>query len=327
MSRSVHQVRAAVVLALGLTALVPAVSLAAPNEVFVPCDGSGGGADGLRAAIRRLHEDRGGVVELERGCTYVLTGVDNRTRSGANGLPVVRADIEVTIERADGPLGWVGIGVGDREDRGAAIERRGGPAFRFFEVARGARLSLQFVSLAGGTAPTGGAIRNNGESLDLTYSEITSSAATGPRAQGGAIWSASPVHLRYSHVRGASAVGRTAEGGGIWTGATAHLTYSSVDRSVARATDGDAAGGGIYSRGRVDLAYSDVTQSTASSARRSALGGGIFGPKGVELTYSGVTRNVAAGRPAEGGGVYSPALGVDMTYSSVEGNRPDNCRC
>ncbi|HVE98927.1 MAG TPA: hypothetical protein VNA12_07085 [Mycobacteriales bacterium] len=325
MGGTTRRARFAAALVIGVGALTTATADAA-TRVEVPCDGRDGGPEGLRAAINEVNTAGGGEIQLEEGCTYAITKVDNRTRSGANGLPVIRTRIRITTLAERGLLS--GIRVGGRRDPSASVVRQGGPAFRLFEVARGARLSLEYIDLAGGSAPTGGAVRNNGETLSLMYSSIDTSVATGPVAHGGGIWSASPVQLTYSHVRRTEATGQTAEGGGIWSGTSIHLQYSSVSRSAARARAGTAYGGGIFSRsGEVELTYSDASANRVVSAGRAALGGGIFAPGGVELTYSDVTNNLADGRPAEGGGVYSPRLGVDGTYSSVTGNRPDNCRC
>src|SRR5262249_50707974 len=66
---------------------------------------------------------------------YVLTGVDNST-DGATGLPVIAANDSLTI-----------AGNGDTIERSTAS---GTPAFRLFDVASGAVLVLQNLTLANG---------------------------------------------------------------------------------------------------------------------------------------------------------------------------------
>ena len=82
--------------------------------------------------------------------TFNLTAVDNTT-DGANGLPAIAAKDKLTI-----------LGNGDTIARSTAP---GTPAFRFFDVAAGAALTLKNLTLAdgkvvGGTGMTasGGAI-------------------------------------------------------------------------------------------------------------------------------------------------------------------------
>lgn len=61
------------------------------------------------------------TITLTGGTTYTLTTVNN-TVGGANGLPVIAAGSNVTIN-----------------GNGATITRSGGTAFRFFNVATGGR--------------------------------------------------------------------------------------------------------------------------------------------------------------------------------------------
>jgi hypothetical protein len=68
---------------------------------------------------------------------FVLTAVDNTT-DGATGLPVIAANDSLTI-----------IGNGDMIDRSTAA---GTPAFRLFDVASGAALTLENLTLQGGQA-------------------------------------------------------------------------------------------------------------------------------------------------------------------------------
>src|SRR5262249_10882863 len=84
---------------------------------------------------------------------YVLAAVDNTT-DGATGLPVIAKKDTLTI-----------IGNGDAIERGSVL---GTPAFRLFDVANGASLTLQNVTVhnglafGSGTFAEGGGIYNQG---------------------------------------------------------------------------------------------------------------------------------------------------------------------
>ena len=92
---------------------------------------------------------------------YVLTAVNNTT-DGATGLPVIAANDNLTI-----------VGNGDTIERSTAS---GTADFRLFDVAAGASLTLQNLTLQGGLAADsgvsaeGGAIDNQGA---LTLSGVT----------------------------------------------------------------------------------------------------------------------------------------------------------
>src|SRR5438309_1766929 len=84
---------------------------------------------------------------------YGLTAVDNST-DGATGLPVIAANDNLTI-----------LGNGDTIERSTAV---GTTAFRLFDVASGAALTLENLTLQGGRAygsgvsSSGGAIYSQG---------------------------------------------------------------------------------------------------------------------------------------------------------------------
>src|SRR5262249_41833840 len=91
------------------------------------------------------------TITLVAGKTFTLTAVDNTT-DGATGLPVIAANDNLTI-----------LGNGDTIQRGTA---QGTPAFRLFDVAVGASLTLENLTLQGGLAvdiaAKGGAVYNRG---------------------------------------------------------------------------------------------------------------------------------------------------------------------
>jgi hypothetical protein len=120
---------------------------------------------------------------------YVLTAVNNTT-DGATGLPVIAPNDNLTI-----------IGNGDAIQRSTAA---GTPAFRLLDVASGASLTLDNLTLedglafGAGAAAEGGAVYSQG-SLDLNGVTVQNNTAQG---QNGSGWAA----------------GASAAGGGIYSG-------------------------------------------------------------------------------------------------------------
>jgi hypothetical protein len=128
------------------------------------------------------------TITLAAGTTFTRTAMDNTT-DGPTGLPVIAANDNLTI-----------VGNGDTIERSTA---KATPAFRLFDVAAGATLTLQDLTLQGGLATagsdfnhpnsaTGGAINNLG-TLQLTgviVQNNTAQGQTGQSALGGGIYSA-----------------------------------------------------------------------------------------------------------------------------------------
>src|SRR5437899_7102154 len=75
------------------------------------------------------------TITLVAGTTFTLTAVDNTT-DGATGLPVIAANDNLSI-----------VGNGDTIERKASGST---PAFRLLDVAAGAALTLQNLTLQGG---------------------------------------------------------------------------------------------------------------------------------------------------------------------------------
>src|SRR5438132_10673030 len=87
------------------------------------------------------------TIALVAGNPFSLTAVNNTT-DGATGLPVIAANDNLTI-----------LGNGDTIERNTAS---GTPAFRLFDVAAGAALTLQSLMLQGGLAFGGGVSADGG---------------------------------------------------------------------------------------------------------------------------------------------------------------------
>jgi len=122
----------------------------------------------------------GGVntITLAPGKTFTLTAVNNTT-DGPNGLPVIAANNNLTIR-----------GSGDTIARSAAPNT---PAFRLFDVATGAALTLQNVTLANGLVigdtgmdACGGAILTSaGATLTVKNSILLNNQVIGGDGAGG----------------------------------------------------------------------------------------------------------------------------------------------
>jgi hypothetical protein len=228
---------------------------------------------------------------------YVLTAVDNTT-DGANGLPVIAKKDTLTM-----------IGNGDTIERSTAS---GTPAFRLLDVASGASLTLQNLTLqnglalGSGSAAEGGAIYNQG-TLVLSAVTVQNNLAQGSGdksagpAAGGGIWSGSSLTLengtllQNNQAIGAPGFsggqfeppiqGGDASGGGLYlSGGTANLTGVSIDNNLALAGVGaNAYGGGLYlAAGTLNLSSATVdgnqatARDTIAFAANTCNGGGLY---------------------------------------------------
>ncbi len=211
---------------------------------------------------------------------YTLTAVNNST-DGPTGLPVITSPFLLTING-----NWATI-----NRPFAAAPPFGPPAFRLFDVASGAALSLKNVKLLNGFAfgsgasADGGAIYNKGK-LTLNGAVLRSNLAEG------------------SNVTALGAAGQNAAGGGIWTsGGSLTLIGSTVlKREGAFGGDGNGSGGNAFGGG----IYANLTKVSvgAGCVIESCT---AFGGSGV-----GVSAN---GGNASGGGLY--ATGSSTALESV----------
>ena len=221
-------------------------------------------------------------IALSPGTTYTLTAVDNRT-DGPTGLPVIEDPFRLTI-----------IGNGATIERSSA---NGTPVFRLFDVAVGASLALEDLTLQGGVAvPYEGAAKG-GAVLNLGHLSLTGVTVRNNTAQ-------------------AYGYGQDAYGGGVYSDGSLTVTDATIQSNAARGGEGshggwlDTWGGGKFYQPGGDGG--------------SALGGGIHiagGP--ATITNTSITGNIArggnGGSPGGdngdgiGGGVYiAPAAGVAL---------------
>ena len=214
-----------------VVALLSVSVVSAKAAISVPCTGQ----SDLVAAINAANSAGGGTINLAAGCTYDLTTVDN---SGENGLPVVTTPITVN-------------------GKGATIDGTG--TVRVFEVdGPGGSLSLENLTVTGGSADIGGGVANFGGTVALDSSQVARNAAI---LAGGGIASVSVTPT----LDPSSSV------------ATLTLHHSSVSgnqQTLPPSQDGNGGlgGGGILNiDGTATLDHSQVNGNTV----QGGVGGGI----------------------------------------------------
>jgi hypothetical protein len=184
----------------------------------VPANYSAATVPELIAAINAANLTReADTIALVAGTTFTLTGVNNTT-IGYNGLPTIAAGEDLTI-----------VGNGGIIERSTAT---GTPRFRLFNVAAGALLSLQNMTLQGGYAfevgvSRGGAILNQG-TLVLNGVTVQNNIAFG--------------NTRYFTFPNFFGIGEDAAGGGLYIEGDAVVcldafTVANVKRNKASTSD------------------------------------------------------------------------------------------
>jgi hypothetical protein len=120
----------------GVTILLLAAAPVAQASatVNVPCSGPAGGPAGLIAAVSTANASGGATINLAAGCTYQLTTANNTNPAlGANGLPVITSPVTLN---------------------GSATTIAGNDStFRIVEVSGTGNLTLQGLTITGGTPP------------------------------------------------------------------------------------------------------------------------------------------------------------------------------
>jgi len=218
---------------------------------------------------------------------YVLTAVNNSLINpyspngfGTNGLPFIAAKDNLTI-----------LGNGDTIERSTTVR----PLFRLLDVASGASLTLENLTLQGG------------------------------RVEGGYRGPGGPVDDPGGPGYGA------AEGGAIYNQGTLVLNGVTVQGNVAAGAfpDGWAAGGGIFSLyGSVTLEGGTIVQNNEAEASgwpSNAYGGGLAAIGGtVTVTNATLKNNTARagveGGYAYGGGLYASDATLNLTKATLDGN-------
>lgn len=286
--------------------------------------GSGGGLPYATAAttsqliadINYANKAGGTVtINLAPNTTFDLRKANNTIppgspEYGANGLPVIGGTnaIDLTI-----------LGNGD------TIERVGSNAFRLFDVAPGASLSLEDVTLQGGGGDDyGGAIFNQG-TLKVSNSTLSGNSAG---AGGGIANNGGTVAINNSTLSGNSAFygGGIANNDGTVTVSTSKLTgnsamtYTSVIYPGGHLTFAGM-GGGIYNAvGTLTISNSTLSDNHAVTGGGGGFtyGGGIYNRSGTVKVSNSST--LSGNSASEGGGIYNYAGTLTISNSVLSGN-------
>ncbi len=276
---------------------------------------------------------------------YVLTTVNNTTY-GPAGLPVIAADDNLTI-----------VGTGDTIERSTAP---GTAAFRLFDLATGGSLTLQSLTLQGGSATStmgawfndeGGAIYNQGA---LTLSGVTVQHNVCLVAGGGlfsydgsvTLEGGSSVSSNQVGAFGLVGSGASGYGGGLYA------EYSTVTVTNATLDNNSIPYGGSAFGGGICVTYSTVTVTNATLNNNSvksddggfAHGGGLYAGDGpwavvgpvdgtitstVTVTNTTLDNNSATSNRGGGcgGGVYVFSVSATISNDTVESNHASDNGC
>ncbi|WP_026284498.1 membrane protein [Salinispora arenicola] len=230
----------------------------------VPCD-----ADALIAAITLANARGGAVLDLAKGCTYLLTA----TIDGA-GLPAITAPITLN---------------GGKD---TTITRAAAEPFRILTVDTGGDLTLNKLKITGGQisdddSDGGGILVEAGGAARINHSEIVRNIAS--NGDGGGIATLGITTIKKSAVNRNTA---GLYGGGIYS--TGSLI---IKKSHVEANNASSGGGGVASvEGTAQIEHSTI------SGNQSNQGGGMFAEDGVTSTVldTRITRNTAS---VSGGGI------------------------
>jgi hypothetical protein len=247
------------------------------------------------------------TITLAPKVTFTLTQVNNTT-DGATGLPVVANNDNLTI-----------VGNGDTIERST---KSGTPDFRLFDVASGASLTLESLTLqngyelGSGSSAEGGGIYNLG-SLVLSGVTVQNNVAVGSAGANAAT----------ANSRGGN--GQDAAGGGIWSNGALTLENSTaIQNNNAEGGNGGSAFNTNYGSGPITSyggnggngfgAGLDIAGGTANLSGGTWYGNNAMGGQGGSSagTYNGKPAS-NGGQPGSGygGGLY--AVGVTLTLSST----------
>jgi hypothetical protein len=250
------------------------------------------------------------TITLAANTTFSLTKVDDTT-DGATGVPLISAGDALTI-----------VGEGDSIERSSAS---GTPAFRLFDVASGASLALDNLTLqngledGSGSSAQGGAIYNQGS---LTLSSVT--------VQGNSAVGGSGKNAQNSGQNGGN--GQDAAGGGIWSNATLTLENGSlIQKNQALGGNGgnaflnnrnegsfnsfggnggNASGGGVYIAG-------GMAKLTGVTFSGNLARGGVGGDGFLVLN---TVENPGRGGNAFGGGLSVAGGSVALSSDTLQNN-------
>lgn len=298
------------------------------------------GAKPLANAIRIANSNPSAdTLELSEDCSYLLKTVDNTDPSyGPNGLPIITSEIIIN-------------------GHGAAITRanKGGvPAFRLFQIASGAVLTLNNLSVGGGSTPgDGGAVLNQNGTLHLNSVVILASSAGGKGggvdndgfgtltvtdstftrnhgSNGGAVYSFGPLDITGTYLSlnsAASGAGLYVDGGLVkvsnstfgQNGATgsggAIVDYSPLVMTVSSSSFQENNGSG---GGAIYDGGQMVVTNSFFEGNTATYGGAIYAAEPLELLNSTLSNNSAS---AQGGAIYHGYGDLTLVNSTIFANR------
>jgi hypothetical protein len=248
------------------------------------------------------------TINLDPGCIYTLTAVDNTAFGGTtfeygdNGLPQITTPITINGNNA------------------TIIRASGAPDFRFFYITDTGELTLNDLTLDNGFAnrpgsafpSSGGAIYNNRCYLEVNNSNLQENQAT---SDGGAIFA---IGGATTHINGSTITDNNAsDGGGIFLYEGKLL---SVDNSEISNNSAINSGGGINIGYGAELIVNDSHITSNHAGRR---GGGIFKNSGWSKLPTTITGTTFKDNIAEwsGGGVYILRTPLTISDSQFSGNQ------
>jgi hypothetical protein len=267
----------------------------------------------LIADINYANSNGGAItINLAPGATFDLTSADNTT-DGGNGLPVLGGTKAVALTL---------IGNGDTIERIAVIRHNTEKnPFRLFDVAPGASLTLDQVTLKGGSVSgSGGAVLNHGTLNVLNGCNLSGNGFTDIYNQGALTVNGSTVGGIYNSGSGATVNDSTL--GGIYNLGTMTVSDSTgghFDNEGTMTVNGSTLsgssyyGGGIYNAGAMTLSNSTVSGSVGFYCY---YGGGIYNQGTMMVSDSSVSGNGAR----FGGGIYNSVGAITIKDSTVNDN-------
>ena len=248
---------------------------------------------------------------------YTLTGAVNDARD-RNGLPIIADAV------AHGTLTINGSG--------ATIERSStAPAFRLFYVELGGNLTLNHVTLRGGSLTQGTQFTNKGAGIynigtltltnvAVTENSITATTSGTNRGYGGGVYNEGTLVIDTSTIH-ANAVSTSrgsiyneSYGGGIYNSGSLSLIDSTVDSNVTSGvgSGGYSVGAGIYTTGTLYVENSVF----AANDTGYGWGGGILTSGPLTVTGSTFNNNISA----YGAAIYNNRTTSSIRYSRFDGN-------
>jgi hypothetical protein len=274
---------------------------------------------------------------------YVFTTANNDGMDGGDALPVISGGsssssgkgkkVVTTKTRAD-ILTIIG--------NGDTIEGRFGGLThsRMFDVASGASLTLQNLTLTGGNGSVfGGAICNSGmlvlDAVTVTGNKVTGDAGAGGfpsvAAQGGGVYSNGSLTVQdgtvfqnnvaqggggpYAQVPGDAMGGAVFVAGGNVTISNTTFQGNEVDGGLTMSTGGSGLGGALYvASGQVTITTSTVTNNNAYATYwpGTSAAGGIYIAGGTVYIDAATIANIT--NNSDNSGLNGTTANIDGSY-------------